>query len=175
MNTDTNTRPFEHSDTAAATTENTDAARRATRGLALANTFVVTHDPEAALRFYRDVLGLTVVTDVTNEGFRWLSLGVPSQPGLEITVQTVEATCPLDESGGAGRSDREALSDLLAKGVLTPLIFAVDDVDALFERVLAHGAEVVQEPADQFYGVRDCAFRDPSGNMVRFTTPLSAD
>lgn len=147
----------------------TSSAGRALPGLALQNTFVFTEDTESTLAFYRDVLGLPVVADVTNGDFRWLSLGVPSQPGLEITIQTVTAACP-QRTDGSTDSDRDALADILAKGLLPPLIFTVDDVDAVFEHVLASGAEVIQEPADQFYGVRDCAFRDPSGTMLRFTT-----
>ena len=133
--------------------------------LTLANTFVHTHDPEASLAFYRDVLGLTVRTDVSNGDFRWLTLTTPGQPELEIVLQQVGGVPMSDE-------DRTALSDLLAKGVLGALIFEVADVDAVFEHVRASGAEVLQEPADQFYGVRDCGFRDPSGTLVRFKTRL---
>jgi catechol 2,3-dioxygenase-like lactoylglutathione lyase family enzyme len=136
-----------------------------TSTLTLANTFVHTHDPEASLAFYRDVLGLTVRTDVSNGDFRWLTLTTPGQPELEIVIQQVGGVPMSDE-------DRAALSDLLAKGVLGALIFEVADVDAVFEHVRASGAEVLQEPADQFYGVRDCGFRDPSGNLVRFKTRL---
>ena len=90
--------------------------------------------------------------------YRWLSVSTPTQPELEITIQSV--------GGGPGTSeeDRVAIDTLLAKGLMSPLIFSCDDVDALFEHVRAAGtAEVLQEPADQFYGVRDCAFRDPAG------------
>jgi catechol 2,3-dioxygenase-like lactoylglutathione lyase family enzyme len=108
-----------------------------------------------------------VTKDVSMGEFRWLSVATPTQPGLEITIQSV--------GGGPGVSeeDRAAIDTLLAKGLLTPLVFRCDDVDALFEHVRASGlAEVLQEPVDQFYGVRDCAFRDPAGNMLRFNTLL---
>ena len=138
--------------------------------LTLANTFVHTHDPDASLAFYRDVLGFEVRTDVTNGDFRWLTLATPTQPELEIVLDMItEGAMPMSEE------DRAAMKDLLAKGLLTSLIFDVDDVDALFEHLRAAGAEVVQEPADQFYGVRDCAVRDPAGNMVRFKSDLPAD
>lgn len=135
--------------------------------LTLANTFIHVDDPEAALGFYRDVLGFTVRTDVTNGDFRWLTLTTPTQPELEITLDPIgQGAMPMSDS------DRAALQDLLAKGLLTAVIFDAEDVDALFEHVRASGAEVLQEPADQFYGVRDCAFRDPAGNMVRFKADL---
>lgn len=139
----------------------------ALNSLALANTFVHTDDPDASLAFYRDVLGFTVHDDVTNGEFRWVTLTTPRQPELEITLNQVG-------SGGLpmSDSDRVAMGDLLIKGLLSALIFDCDDVDGVFEAVQASGAEVLQEPSDQFYGVRDCAFRDPSGNMVRFKTDL---
>jgi uncharacterized glyoxalase superfamily protein PhnB len=139
----------------------------ATASLAVANCFLVVDDHENALTFYRDVLGFTVTKDVTMGEFRWLSVATPTQPDLDITIQSV--------GGGPGVSeeDRAAIDTLLAKGLLTPLVFRCDDVDALFEHVRASGlAEVLQEPTDQFYGVRDCAFRDPAGNMLRFNQVL---
>ena len=137
-----------------------------TATLTLANCFVFVDDVDRALEFYRDILGFTVTTDVTNEGFRWTTVATPTQPELGLTIQVVGAGMPMSDD------DKQAASNLMAKGLLTALIFTVDDVDALFEHVRAAGAEVISEPADQFYGVRDCAFRDPSGNMVRFNTPL---
>ncbi len=133
----------------------------ATATLAVANCFLVVDDHEKALTFYRDVLGLVVTKDVSMGDFRWLTVATPLQPELEITIQSV--------GGGPGVSeeDRAAIDTLLAKGLLTPLIFRCDDVDALFEHVRAAGAEVLQEPIDQFYGVRDCAFRDDAGNLIR--------
>ncbi|MBX6354341.1 MAG: VOC family protein [Micromonosporaceae bacterium] len=128
--------------------------------LTLQYTFLETDDHEAALAFYRDTLGLEVRQDVAMEDARWLTVGPKAQPELGIVLASV----------GVGRppQDAETLKALLAKGSLSGLVFQTDDVDALFEKVAASGAEVLQEPMDQPYGVRDCAFRDPSGNMVRF-------
>ncbi|HSO64522.1 MAG TPA: VOC family protein [Ornithinibacter sp.] len=145
------------------------AGSPATATLAVANCFLVVDDHDAALAFYRDVLGFTVTQDVSMGDHRWLSVATPTQPELEITIQSV--------GGGPGTSDedRAAIDALLAKGLMSPLIFGCDDVDALFEHVAASGAEVLQEPTDQFYGVRDCAFRDPAGNLLRFKTALPQD
>jgi len=132
----------------------------------LSHTFLVTPDKDKALPFYRDVLGLRVVNDVSFEGMRWLTLSPPSQPGVEIGL-----VAP-GENPDASDEDRKAIEQLLAKGMLNGLIFATDDCNATFERVSASGAEVLQEPIDQPYGVRDCAFRDPAGNMLRFSQPL---
>jgi len=125
--------------------------------------FLEVDDHEAALAFYRDVLGLEVRSDVVLEYGRWLTVGPRDQPELGIVLQSV----------GAGRSpdDAHALRSLLAKGSLGGLVFTTGDLDGLFERVRAAGAEVMQEPMDMPYGVRDCAFRDPAGNMVRFSQP----
>lgn len=140
----------------------------ALQSLTLANTFVHTTDPDRSLAFYRDVLGFAVRTDVTNGDFRWVTLSTPTQPELEITLDQIgPGAMPMTEA------DKGALTELLAKGLLTALIFDCDDVDAVYEAVRASGADVLQEPADQFYGVRDCAFRDPDGNMVRFKTDLA--
>ncbi|MES2171455.1 MAG: VOC family protein [Actinomycetota bacterium] len=117
-------------------------------------------DVDESLPFYRDGLGLSVVNDVSNGPYRWLSLGVPDQEGLAITLSVPHA--------GRSEQDGDALEELLAKGSLPFLVFAVDDLDAMYEQVLATGAEVLQEPIDQPWGPRDCAFRDPSGNTVRF-------
>lgn len=133
--------------------------------LTLTNTFVFVDDADKALTFYRDVLGLTVNTDVSNGGFRWLTLTTPNQPEMEITLQQPDGMPYSDQ-------DKKAIAEMTAKGLLSALIFKVDDVDAVFEHVRASGAEVLQEPADQFYGVRDCAFRDPAGNMVRINQTL---
>ncbi len=122
-------------------------------------TFLEVDDHEAALAFYRDALGLEVRQDVATEGARWLTVGPASQPELGIVLTTA----------GVGRpaEDARTLRELLAKGSLAGLVLETDDVDAAFERVRATGAEVLQEPMDQPYGTRDCAFRDPSGNQVR--------
>lgn len=134
---------------------------RQRQSLTVANCFIVVDDLDDALTFYRDVLGLIVRQDAKGDGFRWLTLSTEGQPELEITFSAPDYP-------GTSEADKGAMSDLLAKGLLPGLIFTCDDVDALFKRVSAHGADVLQEPTDQFYGVRDCAFRDPAGNMVRF-------
>jgi uncharacterized glyoxalase superfamily protein PhnB len=122
-------------------------------------TFLEVDDHEAALAFYRDALGLEVRQDVAMEGARWLTVGPPAQPDFGIVLSTV----------GVGRpaEDAQALRSLLAKGSLGGLVLETGDVDATFESVRATGAEVLQEPIDQPYGTRDCAFRDPAGNQVR--------
>lgn len=127
--------------------------------------FIAVDDHDKALGFYRDTLGFDVRTDVSFEGMRWVTLSPPSQPDLEITIETF-AGYP-----DASPEDKERLSELLAKGLLRGLNFVTDDVDAAFEHIRASGAEVLQEPIDQAYGVRDCAFRDPAGNMVRINQP----
>jgi predicted enzyme related to lactoylglutathione lyase len=130
--------------------------------------FITVDDHDKALGFYRDVLGLEVANDVSFEGMRWVTLTPPSQPGLQITIETV------DSNPGASAEDKRSQSELLAKGLLRGLIFVTDDVDAAFEHIRASGAEVLQEPIDQPYGVRDCAFRDPAGNMIRVNQPKPA-
>jgi predicted enzyme related to lactoylglutathione lyase len=122
-------------------------------------TFLEVDDHEAALAFYRDTLGLEVRQDVAMEGARWLTVGPASQPELGIVLQTA----------GVARSpeDAQRLRELLAKGSLSGLVLETDNVDTTFEAVRASDAEVLQEPMDQPYGTRDCAFRDPSGNQVR--------
>ncbi len=120
--------------------------------------FVQVHDPDVALAFYRDALGLEVRDDVANEGFRWITVGAATRPEIAIV---------LSDYVNGGPADRDAVAALLAKGALNGVHFRTDDIDAAFERVRASGAEIVQEPTDQFWGVRDFAVRDPSGNLVR--------
>ena len=127
--------------------------------------FIAVDDHDKALAFYRDVLGLEVRNDVRFEGMRWVSVGSPSQPDVDIVLEP-----PLADPN-ASPADKEIMADLLAKGMLRAVIFTTDDVDAAFERIQASGAEVLQEPIDMPYGVRDCAFRDPAGNMLRFNQP----
>jgi catechol 2,3-dioxygenase-like lactoylglutathione lyase family enzyme len=120
---------------------------------------ITVNDVDESLGFYRDALGLEVRNDVGSGGFRWVTLGSPNQPGLEIVLSEPHA--------GRSQADGDALQELLTKGVLPMTVFHADDVNATFEKVRASGAEVLQEPIDQPWGPRDCAFRDPSGNMVR--------
>lgn len=134
--------------------------------ITLSQCFIAVDDHDRALTFYRDALGLRVRNDVSFEGMRWVTVGSPSQPDVSIVLEP-----PLADPG-ASQEDRRIMAELLAKGLLRSPILATDDCDAAFERVAAAGGEVVQEPMDQPYGVRDCAFRDPSGNLVRLTQPL---
>jgi predicted enzyme related to lactoylglutathione lyase len=131
--------------------------------ISLSTCFLAVDDHDKALAFYRDVLGLEVRNDVSYEGMRWVSVGSPSQPDVEIVLEP-----PLADPN-ASPEDRQTMAELLAKGLLRGVIFRTDDCDATFERIQASGAEVLQEPMDMPYGVRDCAFRDPSGNMLRFS------
>lgn len=127
----------------------------------LSHCFVPVDDHEKALEFYRDALGLEVRNDVKYENMRWTTVGSPAQPDVDIVLEP-----PLAHPN-ASAADRAVAAELLAKGLMRGVIFATEDVDATFEKIRATGAEVLQEPMDQPYGVRDCAFRDPSGNMIR--------
>ncbi|HZP53648.1 VOC family protein [Actinocrinis sp.] len=131
--------------------------------LKLSHCFISVDDHDKALAFYQDVLGLEVRNDVKYEGMRWISVGSAAQPEVNIVLE------PPGVDPNATAADRQALIELQAKGLLRGVNFATDDVDALFERVAASGADVLQEPMDQPYGVRDCAFRDPAGNALRFS------
>ena len=130
--------------------------------LTLSTCFVQVHDPDIALAFYRDTLGLEVRNDVANEGFRWITVGSAAQPGVSIVI-----TNYLNGSPG----DNDMIAALIAKGALNGVHFRADDLDAVFEKVRAAGAEIVQEPTEQFWGTRDFAVRDPSGNLVRIDQP----
>lgn len=123
--------------------------------------FLPTVDPEESLAFYRDVLGFEVRNDVGYGDLRWITVGPPAQPGTSIVLH------PPAADPGITDDERRTIAELMAKGSYASVVLATDDVDAAFERVQAGGAEVVQEPMDQPYGTRDCAFRDPAGNMVR--------
>jgi predicted enzyme related to lactoylglutathione lyase len=125
--------------------------------------FLPVDDHDKALAFYQGVLGLEVRNDVGFEGMRWVSVGSPSQPDIDIVLE------PPVADPNASSADKEAAAVLLAKGLLRGVIFRTDDCDGTFERIRAAGGEVLQEPIDQPYGVRDCAFRDPAGNMLRFS------
>jgi catechol 2,3-dioxygenase-like lactoylglutathione lyase family enzyme len=128
--------------------------------IALQYTNVTVNDVDEAIAFY-NALGLEVQNDVASGSFRWVTLGSAAQPGLGIVVSEPHA--------GRSQEDGDALQELLTKGVLPMLVFSASDLDATFEAVRASGAEVLQEPILQPWGPRDCAFRDPSGNMVRIS------
>ena len=120
--------------------------------------FILVNDPDEALGFYRDALGLEVRNDVSADGFRWVTVGAPGQDVAIVLSQP---------HGGRSQQEGDALLSLVTKGSLQAAIFSTDDLDATFEKVRASGAEVLQEPTEQFWGARDCAFRDPAGNLVR--------
>lgn len=124
----------------------------------LSTCFITVNDPDAALAFYRDVLGLEVRMDVPNGEFRWITIGSPAQPDVGIVLSNYVDGSP---------EDVEFIRALVAKGGMNAAHFTADNVDAVFASVKEAGAEIVSEVADQPWGVRDCAFRDPSGNLVR--------
>jgi len=130
--------------------------------LKLQNCFISVHDHDEALAFYRDLLGLEVRNDVKYGGIRWTTVGPKSQPDVNIVLE------PPAADPNAPAADRKFMQEMLAKGLLRGVIFSTEDCDATFEHIRAGGGEVLQEPMDQPYGVRDCAFRDPSGNLIRF-------
>ena len=133
--------------------------------LTLSQCFVLVHDPDRALAFYRDVLGLELRNDVARQDFRWITVGAASQPGVAIVLTNYLNGSP---------ADSDALAALVAKGALNGVHFHTDDLDASFEQLRAAGAEIVQEPTEQPWGTRDCAVRDPSGNLVRIDQPPAA-
>ena len=120
---------------------------------------VTVNDPVESIPFYRDGLGLELLNDVANEGFHWVTLGSSDQPGAEVVLSAPHA--------GRSQADGDLLQELLVKGSMPMVIFRTDDLDATFERLVAMGAGILQEPMDQPWGPRDCAVRDPSGNMIR--------
>jgi catechol 2,3-dioxygenase-like lactoylglutathione lyase family enzyme len=125
--------------------------------------FLPQNDPEAAVAFYRDVLGFEVRNDVGYSGMRWITVGPPSQPGTSIVL------FPPDASPGITDDERRTIAEMMAKGSYGIIVLATKDLDGTFARLQASDAEVVQEPTEQPYGVRDCAFRDPAGNMIRIS------
>jgi catechol 2,3-dioxygenase-like lactoylglutathione lyase family enzyme len=123
--------------------------------------FLPQNDPDAATAFYRDVLGFEVRNDVGYQGMHWITVGPSDQPGTSIVLFPPEATPGLTDD------ERRTIAEMMAKGTYATLLLATKDVDDTFERLQKSDAEVVQEPTDQPYGVRDCAFRDPAGNLLR--------
>ena len=118
-------------------------------------------DPDTSLAFYRDALGFEVRSDVGQGKMRWITVGPPGQPGTSILL------APPAADPGVTDAERRTIAEMMAKGTYGWILLAAKDLDATFERVQASDAEVVQEPADQPYGIRDCAFRDPAGNLIR--------
>ena len=125
------------------------------------SSFLPHTDPEASLAFYRDVLGFEVRLDVGQGTMRWITVGPAGQPGTSIVLH------PPAVDPGITDDERRLIAEMMAKGTYTMLVLATKDLDGTFERLVAGGAEVVQEPTEQPYGVRDCAFRDPAGTLLR--------
>jgi catechol 2,3-dioxygenase-like lactoylglutathione lyase family enzyme len=119
------------------------------------------NDPEASVAFYRDALGLELRNDVEYGGMRWITFGAPGQPDTAVVLYPPEATPGITEE------ERQTIAEMMAKGTYASINLATEDLAGTFERLQAGDAEVVQEPTEQPYGVRDCAFRDPAGNLVR--------
>jgi uncharacterized glyoxalase superfamily protein PhnB len=125
------------------------------------SSFLPHDDPDAALAFYRDILGFEVRGDVGYQGMRWITVGPVGQPAVSIVLH------PLGATPGITDDERRTIAEMMAKGTYGSILLATKDLDTAFERLQASDAEVVQEPTEQPYGVRDCAFRDPAGNMLR--------
>ena len=129
--------------------------------ITICQTLLPHDDPDASRAFYRDTLGFEVRNDVEYGGMHWITVGPPDQPGTSIVLY------PPGADPGVTDDERRTISEMMAKGTYATLVLATKDIDALFERLQATDAEVIQEPTDQPYGVRDCAFRDPAGNHIR--------
>jgi uncharacterized glyoxalase superfamily protein PhnB len=127
------------------------------------SSFLPHDDPEAALAFYRDTLGFELRLDVGYQGMRWLTVGPPDQPGTSIVLH------PPAVDPGITDEERRTITEMMAKGTFGTILLATKDLDGTFEQLQAGGAEVVQEPTVQPYGIRDCAFRDPAGNLIRIS------
>ena len=129
--------------------------------IAVHQTFLPTDDPEASLAFYRDVVGFELRLDVGQGRMRWITVGPAGGSGTAVVLH------PPAADPGITDDERRTIAEMMAKGTYASIILATTDLDGTFDRIQAGGAEVVQEPMAQPYGVRDCAFRDPAGNMVR--------
>jgi catechol 2,3-dioxygenase-like lactoylglutathione lyase family enzyme len=125
------------------------------------SSFLAHDDPDAALAFYRDILGFEVRLDVGYNGMRWITVGPVGQPSTSIVLH------PPAVDPGITEDERRTIIEMMAKGTYGGLLLATPDLDGTFEQIQASGAEIVQEPIDQPYGVRDCAVRDPAGNLIR--------
>jgi uncharacterized glyoxalase superfamily protein PhnB len=129
--------------------------------ITILSTFLPHTDPEESLVFYRDVLGFEVRLDVGFEKMRWITVGPPGQPGTSIVLH------PPAADPGITDDERRTIAEMMAKGTYGMILLATKDLDGVFEQLQATDAEIVQEPIEQDYGVRDCALRDPAGNMIR--------
>jgi catechol 2,3-dioxygenase-like lactoylglutathione lyase family enzyme len=126
-------------------------------------TFLPHDDPDASLAFYRDILGFEVRDDVGYGGMRWITVGPADQPDTAIVLQ------PPFADPGVTEDERRTITEMMAKGTYARIILATADLDDTFARLQASGVEVVQEPIEQTYGIRDCAVRDPAGNLIRIS------
>jgi len=129
--------------------------------ITIQSSFLPHADPDASVAFYRDALGFEVRLDVGYGGMRWITVGPTDQPNTSIVLY------PPAADPGVTEDERRTVAEMMAKGTYATIVLSTPDVDQTFARVEATGAEVVQEPIDQPYGVRDCAFRDPAGNQIR--------
>jgi catechol 2,3-dioxygenase-like lactoylglutathione lyase family enzyme len=129
--------------------------------LTIRNAFLPQNDPEAALGFYRDALGFELRLDVGYNDMRWLTVGPPGQPGTSIVL------FPPGADPGVTDDERRMITEMMAKGTFAMLTLATPDLDATFAELESRGVEIVQEPVEQPYGIRDCAVRDPAGNLIR--------
>ncbi|MFJ1881969.1 VOC family protein [Streptomyces sp. NPDC088137] len=129
--------------------------------LTIHTSFLPHVDPDASLAFYRDILGFEIRNDVGFGGMRWITVGPADRPGTSIVLQ------PPAADPGVTEDERRTIAEMMAKGTYAVITLATTDLDGTFDRLQAGGAEVVQEPTEQPYGIRDCAFRDPAGNLIR--------
>ena len=129
--------------------------------LNISNSFLPQTDPDESLAFYRDALGFEVRNDVGYEGMRWITVGPAGQPEVSVVLYPPSADPSITEE------ETRLIAEMMAKGTFATLVLSSTDVDAAFDAVQSAGAEVIQEPTDQPYGIRDCAFRDPAGNQIR--------
>ena len=129
--------------------------------ISIYSSFLPHDDPDAAVAFYRDTLGFEIRNDVGYKGMRWLTVGPADQPATSIVLH------PVGADPGITDEERRTIAEMMAKGTYATIVLATKDLDGTFERLQAGDAEVVQEPTQQPYGVRDCAFRDPAGNLIR--------
>jgi predicted enzyme related to lactoylglutathione lyase len=134
--------------------------------LTINTSFLPHDDPEESLAFYRDVLGFEVRQDVGEGTMRWITVGPSGQPDVNILLAP-----PAPPGSGVTDDERRTIAEMMAKGTYGWILLVTEDVDGSFDQIQARGAEVVQEPTDQPYGVRDCAFRDPAGNHIRINQP----
>jgi uncharacterized glyoxalase superfamily protein PhnB len=155
------TRPHDQTDQESRSTGGPAAASMTAMDITIQSSFLPHTDPDTSLAFYRDTLGFEVRNDVGYDGMRWITVGPADQPSTSIVLH------PPAVDPGITDDERRTIAEMMAKGTYATIVLATADLDATFERLQASGAEVVQEPIDQPYGIRDCAFRDPAGNHVR--------